>query len=268
MTAILSAHQLSFCYSNAKPVFTHLNLSISSGEVLTILGPNGIGKSTLLRCLTGLLTPTSGEIHLQGHLLAASSARQRAQQIAYVPQQINSRLSLSVLDFVVTGRTPYLRFSQAPGPSDYEIAHQALVRLGIETLSARTINTLSGGQLQLVTIAKALAQSPKLIILDEPTSALDFGRQQQVLSLIKRLAADGLAVILTTHDPNHALILNQTVGLFSQNGQLATGSAAQLLTETSLRETYQTNLKLLYVPELHRQVCELGLVDKLESSHD
>ncbi|EHL95130.1 ABC transporter, ATP-binding protein [Lentilactobacillus parafarraginis F0439] len=259
MTPILTTNHLKFHYPDQPPLFTNLDLSIASGEVMTILGPNGIGKSTLLQCVMGLLRPTGGAVDILGKSLLAIPTKQRAQLVAYVPQHSNLHVGLTVLDFVVTGRTPYLAFSQPPKPTDYALAEQALNRLGIASLASQTINTLSGGQLQLATIAKALVQEPKLIVLDEPTSALDFGRQQEVLTLILKLAADGIAVMMTTHDPNHAFILNQTVGLFDHSGHLTTGSPADLLTEANLRRTYHTALKLLYVPELQRNVCELQM---------
>lgn len=256
MTALLEASHLSYHYPHRKPLFQDLSFSVKRGQVLTLLGPNGIGKSTLLNCLTGLLTPTAGALRLNGHPLAQLTPRDRAKLVAYVPQQLPNTSGLSVLDFVVTGRTPYLNFAQSPGVADYDLARKTLTKLKVAELATHPINTLSGGQLQLVTIARALVQEPQLIILDEPTSALDFGRQQQVLTLVTQLAHDNFAVILTTHNPNHAFILNQQVGLFGTHGQFVAGDTS-LLTEERLRETYQTGLKLLFVPELHRTICEL-----------
>ncbi|MDC6395974.1 ABC transporter ATP-binding protein [Lactiplantibacillus pentosus] len=255
MTALLSGKHLAFRYGQQPDLFTDLNLELARGQVLTLLGPNGIGKSTLLKCLLGLLTPTAGQLELDGQPLAALTPKQRAQIIAYVPQTIPVTTSLSVRDYLLTGRTPYLNFAQSPGAADEELANDVLAQLHLTALADRAINTLSGGQAQLVTIARALVQQPQLIILDEPTAALDFGRQQQILQLVQQLAASGIAVILTTHNLNHALILKQHVGLFGAHGDFRTGGV-ELLTEERLQATYQTKLHLLYVPELGRMICE------------
>lgn len=255
MTALLSAEHLAFHYPKQTDLFTDLQLQLHHGEILTLLGPNGIGKSTLLKCLLGLLTPTAGTLTLNGQPLATLTPKQRARIIAYVPQTIPTTTSLSVRDYLLTGRTPYLNFAQSPGATDVALADRILKTLQLSELTARTINTLSGGQAQLVTIARALMQEPELIILDEPTAALDFGRQQQLLSLVQQLAGQNIAVILTTHNPNHALILKQRVGLFGASGHFNYGGI-ELLTEPRLRATYQTKLRLLYVPELGRTICE------------
>ena len=255
MTALLSAEHLAFHYPQQADLFTNLQLQLHHGEILTLLGPNGIGKSTLLKCLLGLLTPTAGTLTLNGQPLAALSPKQRARIIAYVPQAIPTTTSLSVRDYLLTGRTPYLNFAQSPGATDITLADHVLRTLQLSELTTHAINTLSGGQAQLVTIARALMQEPELIILDEPTAALDFGRQQQLLDLVQRLANQNIAVILTTHNPNHALILNQRVGLFGASGLFDCGGV-ELLTEARLQATYQTKLRLLYVPELGRTICE------------
>lgn len=255
--SILSVDQLAFHYPKQPALFSHLNCQLEPGQILTILGPNGIGKSTLLKCLMGLLKPTAGTISINDQPLTQQSIRQRAQLVAYVPQHVPDPGSLTVCDYVVTGRTPYLNFTQAPDAAEYHRAKSALTKLGLTGIANQPVNTLSGGQFQLVTIAKALVQEPKLVILDEPTSALDFGRQQEVLQLIKSLAEHHFAVIHTTHNPNHAFILGQQVGLFSPDGSFQTGEPNELLTEKRLQKTYQTPLKLIYEPALKRTICEL-----------
>ncbi|ANZ62753.1 iron ABC transporter ATP-binding protein [Secundilactobacillus paracollinoides] len=257
MTQILSADHLTFHYPDAKPLFADLSLSVETGEVLTLLGPNGIGKSTLLKCLLGFLKPSQGTVMLDSEPIDHLDNRSRARKIAYVAQTVDQSCQLCVRDYVVTGRTPYLNFSQQPGDAEYQVATNALKQLAIADLASQPVNTLSGGQLQLVTIAKALVQQPELIILDEPTSALDFGRQRQVIELIKQLSNDNYAIILTTHNPNHAFMINQKVGLFGQDGQFQIGATCDLLTQENLQNAYQTQLTLLYVDELKRTICEL-----------
>lgn len=255
--SLLQINQLSFHYSGQPSLFENLSCSLQDGEIMTILGPNGIGKSTLLKCLMGLLTPTSGTVTINDQPLSQLSPKQLAQIVAYVPQHVPDPGSLTVSDYLVTGRTPYLGFAQTPSEDDYQRVKDALEKLSLSDLKDQEVNTLSGGQFQMVTIAKALVQSPKLVILDEPTAALDFGRQKQVIQLIQSLAADHFAVLHTTHNPNHAFMLGHQVGLFSRDSHFETGQADQLLTEDRLKRTYGTDLKLIYEPELGRYVCEL-----------
>lgn len=255
--SLLQINQLSFHYPNQPSLFKNLSCNLQDGEILTILGPNGIGKSTLLKCLVGLLKPTSGTVTIEDQPLTQLSPKQLAQIVAYVPQHVPDPGSLTVNDYLVTGRTPYLGFAQTPGDDDYQRVKNTLAKLSLSDLKNQPVNTLSGGQLQMVTIAKALVQDPKLVILDEPTAALDFGRQKQVIQLIQSLSADHFAVLHTTHNPNHAFMLGHQVGLFSHEGYFETGQADQLLTEERLKRTYGTDLKLIYEPTLERYVCEL-----------
>ncbi|GAW99494.1 ABC transporter ATP-binding protein [Secundilactobacillus mixtipabuli] len=255
--SLLTMNHLSFHYTGQPNLFERLNCSIQNGEILTILGPNGVGKSTLLKCLMGLLKPSAGTITLEGQALTKLSARQIAQIVAYVPQHVANPGSLTVTDYLVTSRTPYLSFAATPREADYQIVRDNLAKLSLTHLQDQPVNTLSGGQFQMVTIAKALVQQPKLIILDEPTAALDFGRQKQVIDLISALAADHYAVLHTTHNPNHAFMLGHKVGLFSPDGHFETGQADQLLTENRLKKIYGTDLKLIYEATLGRYVCEL-----------
>lgn len=254
---LLQINHLSFHYQGQNDLFNDLTCQIQDGEILTILGPNGIGKSTLLKCLMGLLKPTAGAVSVAEQPLSSLTPRQLATMIAYVPQHVPDPGSLTVSDYLVTGRTPYLGFTQTPSDTDYQRVNDALAKLSLTDLKDRNVNTLSGGQFQMVTIAKALVQEPKLVILDEPTAALDFGRQKQVIDLIQSLAADHFAVLHTTHNPNHAFMLGHQVGLFSPDGRFETGTPNKLLTEERLKRTYETDLKLIYERDLGRVVCEL-----------
>ncbi|GAF35502.1 ABC transporter ATP-binding protein [Lentilactobacillus farraginis] len=261
MSAILTASRIAFHYPNQANLFTNLSLTINSGEIFTLLGPNGAGKTTLLKCLSGELIVNTGHIHLRGTDLTKIPGKKRARLLAYVPQITTITSPLSVLDFVVTGRTPFINFVNVPGKSDYQLAHNCLQELGLASLESKQMTALSGGQQQMIMIAKALLQKPKLIVLDEPTSALDFGRQRQVLRLLKKLANRHYAILLTTHNPNHALILNQKVGLFSNAGRLKIGTTADIITESHLATLYNAPLKITYVPQLGRNVCELAEFD-------
>lgn len=254
---LLTVANLSFSYHKSPAIFHNVNFGLEAGEILTILGPNGVGKSTLLKCLCGLLTPTRGTINLKDKNIHDLTHRQLAQQIAIVPQNYHINSGITVIDYLLTGRTPYLPLLQMPTKKDYEIAEHYLKEFNLNTLKERTFNSLSGGQQQLIAIIKALLQEPKLLILDEPMAALDISRQYELLKLIKKLANKRIAILLTTHLPDYALMLNTKIGLLSTKGTLITGSADDLITKEKLEELYKIPLSLTYLPELHRYTCQI-----------
>lgn len=253
----LHAEKLGFYYQPAQAIFKELTLTLASGEIHTILGPNGVGKSTLLKCLVGIQAPNAGQITLDNQPLDHLSPRQRARKLAFVPQ-INANstsVSLSVFDYVLLGRTPYQSLMAAPTTQDREQCRQLLATLKLTALSQRSFAALSGGQQQLVMIARALLQEPDLIILDEPTSALDLGNQVRVLRLINQLKQQGYGILLTTHDPNLALMLGGAVSLFTTVGHFETGPVQTILTSAKLSQAYQTPICVTSVAQQHRQVC-------------
>ncbi|QLL70032.1 ABC transporter ATP-binding protein [Lactobacillus sp. 3B(2020)] len=254
---LLCVNNLSYQYQANHPLLKGISFQLARGEILTLLGPNGIGKSTLLRCLTNLTNPTAGKITLQGTNLSRLSHRQRAQRMALVPQNYQVNADLSVFEYILMGRIPYHSFFGGPSPDDCQIAIHWLQKLGIVALKARPLNTLSGGQMQLVAITRALVQNPQLLILDEPMAALDIRRQAQVLGLIKHLQASGVTIIITSHLPNHAFILGGKVGLLMPNQTWLTGPVDKIATAKNLQTLYQTPLKVFYSPSLKRQICEI-----------
>lgn len=256
MIPLLKAADLCFSYPQEKQLFQNINFSLYAGEILTILGPNGIGKSTLLKCLCGLLYPASGKISLLEQPLSKISIHEIAQKIAYVPQISVPHCSLSVTDYLAIGKTTALAWFEVPATADYQAAATMLERLQLTALAQKRVDQLSGGQLQLVTIAQALMKNPAIIIFDEPTSALDIDKQQKILHLVKKLALNGKAVILTTHNPNHALELQSKTGLFFKNKKFKFGTWQKILTKDNLEHAYATHLKLFYEPHLQRMLCE------------
>lgn len=254
---LLTVNNLGFAYPNSPTVFHNVNFHVNPGEVLTVLGPNGVGKSTLLNCLCGLLIPTAGKVTLGSQELEKLSQRQRFQRVAYVPQKYQISAPITVMDFLLTGRTPYLSLLQMPTRCDQELASHYLTEFHLRSLASRPLNSLSGGQQQLVTIIKALLQEPQVLILDEPMAALDIRRQYELLKLIQRLQQRKLSIILTTHLPDHAFMLNDKIGLLGPTGNFMSGSAEALLTRENLEELYQVPLSLTYLPKLHRYTCQL-----------
>ncbi|WP_076461359.1 ABC transporter ATP-binding protein [Limosilactobacillus caccae] len=255
--ALLTVKELSFAYPRQEPVFNKIGFSVQPGEILALLGPNGVGKSTLLRCLLGLTPAISGSISLADQQIKQLTRRQIAQQIAYVPQDYQVNSNLTVSDFLITARAPYLGPFQVPREKDQQLVETLLKRFNLDQLKDHPLSSLSGGQQQLVTIIKALVQEPQILILDEPMAALDLNRQQVVLTLLKSLATTGMAIILTTHLPDHVFMLDSTVGLFMPGGKLLVGNSEQLMTKENLETVYQTPLSLTYLPELHRYTCQL-----------
>lgn len=257
--SLFEVNKIAFNYPRQRPVFDEVSFDVQAGEILTFLGPNGVGKSTLLECLLGFKRVTAGSIYLNGKQLSRLSRRSIAQQVAYVPQNYQVTTSLSVSDYLLTARSPYMHPLQTPGQADNQLVQECLDKFGLSSLSSRALSSLSGGQQQIIAIAKALIQKPQLLILDEPTAALDLKRQREVLMILKKLASQGIAVILTTHLPDQAFLLDSKVGLFFPGGKLVVGDRPLLMTEENLEKIYQTPLELSYVPNLKRYTCQFKL---------
>ncbi|GHU49325.1 iron ABC transporter ATP-binding protein [Spirochaetia bacterium] len=257
--SVLEVRNAAFSYnrdiSDGKPIFTDVSFSLKEGQILSIIGPNGCGKSTLLNCLANLLKLSAGEILLNGRAQRSFKKKEIARIIGYVPQLYTLSFGYSVRDYVVMGRAPYTGVFATPGEKEYEQADTALERMGIAHLAGRPYTEISGGERQQATIARVLVQKPRIIMLDEPTSALDYGNQMRTLELIQELAREGYAIIMTTHTPDHAIMLDDTVALLDRNGGLSVGSTAEIMREDVLKEIYRTNLKLVYVAEVGRTAC-------------
>jgi iron complex transport system ATP-binding protein len=222
-----------------------LNVRIATGEVLALLGPNGGGKTTLLKTLLGLLKPKAGEVQLGGKSLGLYSIRERARVVAYVPQVHVGTFAFTVETVVLMGRSAHGNLFSRPNAHDREVAQSALERFGIAQLSQRPYTEISGGERQLVLLARALAQEPQFIVLDEPTASLDFGNQGKVMREIKALAASGHGVLFTTHDPNHALRAADRAFLLRDGTCLAEGRVAQVLNRAQLEALYRAPVEQL-----------------------
>lgn len=235
--AELSIEALSTGYGQ-RLVGQDLSFDVRAGEVTCLLGANGCGKTTLLKTLLGLLPPLAGHIYIGQKSLSQIKPKALAKSLGYVPQAHQDLFPYTVLEMVLMGRTAHLAWSSTPSKQDGEIALACLAQLGIEYLASRQYTQLSGGERQMVLIARALAQQPEVLIMDEPTASLDFGNQIRVLAMIEQLKADGLAILLTTHQPEHAHQVADRVVLLHQGTILAYGKKEACLTAAHLARLY------------------------------
>lgn len=230
---------LCFGYPRGGHRLVDVSLSIREGEICCLLGPNGAGKTTLLRCLLNLLTPKRGTIRVHGLTIAALSARELARLVAYVPQSASTPFAFTAADIAVMGRTPHLSLSTTPSAADRRMARDCLERLGIGHLHDRPFSQLSGGERQLVLLARALVQQAPVLVLDEPTAALDYGNEVRLLGIVADLARDGRSVLMTTHQPGHALSYSSRTVLMRNGVIIADGAPAEVITSERLTALYE-----------------------------
>lgn len=234
---MIEINNLTVSYHGAPPVLKNISLRVDRGEVVNVLGPNGCGKTTLLRALLGLLPVPSGSVALDGCPLEKIGRRDLARSLAYVPQQHTGVFGFQVQDVVLMGRTarsPWLRFSA----EDRERAMHALEKVRLTHLAARSYLELSGGQRQMVLIARALAQDCAALVMDEPVTGLDYGNQFHLLDLIGELASSGPAILLTTHHPEQAVYLGGRAVLLKDGMLVADGPVVSVITEEQVRRLY------------------------------
>lgn len=239
---ILDVKNLAFGYHRDHVLFRNVNFSVDKGEIFSILGSNGIGKSTLLNCIANLLTPFEGEIFLNGTSMKEMDLPQIAKTIGYVPQMNDVAYAYEVRDYIVMGRAPYLGMFAKPSEKDYALTDQTMEELGISHLAGRAYTELSGGERQQVSIARAIVQQPDLIILDEPTNHLDYGNQLRMIQMIRKLAQAGYGVIITSHMPDHVLLLDGKVGILGDDGVLQVGKTREIMTKENLEKLYHVEI--------------------------
>lgn len=254
---MLRVEDAEFFYDNTgSKGFSNVGFSLNRGEVMCILGPNGCGKTTLLKCLIGLLKLSKGRVLLDDRDIGQLGRRDIATLVGYVPQLHQPAFPFTVLDAVLVGRAPHLNFMESPGKEDQEIAEMAIDAMGITALKDRPYTQLSGGEMQLVIFARVLAQQPKLLLLDEPTAHLDFGNQVRVLRTVGDLASTGLPVIMTSHFPDHAFLASSKVAVMKDNRFLAIGSPDEVITEERMEKIYGIKVKILDVEApARRKIC-------------
>ncbi len=238
MTDLLTFEQVSFGYRPGADVLRSFSLGIAAGTATVVLGPNGVGKSTLLHLALGWLTPASGRILLDGHPLLALPRRRRGRTIALVPQAERSPFEYTVLDYVMLARAPHLPPLAMPGPRDEQAAREAIEAAGLTALTDRPVPTLSGGEHQLALVARAVAQQPRLLLMDEPTAHLDLAHKARLIRLIRSLIAAGVTVLTSTHEPDIAAAIATHIVLVRGGRVLRAGPRAEVFTGIDLTATY------------------------------
>ena len=235
----LSVENGGFAYRKSGPaIFEDINFSVDSGEILAILGPNGAGKTTLLRCVTGMLKWSRGQSLLDGKPIRELRPSELWSRMAYVPQARGAATAYTAFETVLLGRSSRLNAFATPGKTDVDKARQVMEELGITGLAEKKCSAMSGGELQMVLIARALAAEPKVLILDEPESNLDFKNQLVVLDAMTKLAGEGMTCVFNTHYPAHALQRSSKALLLSKGGEYRFGSTASVVTEEAIRKAF------------------------------
>lgn len=250
MKDIIIIKDAGFSYG-AVPVFSGLDLSVRQGEVLCLFGPNGCGKTTLIDCVLGHLTLKSGAINIFGMEQRLYSNNELAKKIAYVPQTHQKTFPYSVRDVVVMGRTPHIPPLSSPSVIDFEIADAALNTIGISHLRNRIYTQISGGETQLVILARAIAQSSPVIMMDEPAAHLDFRHEFLFLETISRLVREqGLTIVMSTHSPNHAFHFENAglpvrIALMNEGRFVETGTPGSVLNQSNMKMMFGLETRLL-----------------------
>jgi len=242
----LEIRDLSFGYG-ARVVGSGVDFVLPRGQVLAVLGGNGCGKTTLFRTILGLLAPLEGFIAFEGRDLTRMTPPARAKLFAYVPQQQATAFAFTVTDAVLMGRAANIGWFAQPAPTDRALAAEALERVGIARLAGRPMTEISGGERQLALIARALAQGADVLVLDEPTANLDYGNKLRVLQEVERLRGEGRTILLSTHDPDHALAHADRALLLANGRMLAMAAVRDALTDETLTALYGVPVRVTEV---------------------
>ena len=250
----MTVQNLSFAYGE-REILHDISFSVEYGEFVSVLGPNGVGKSTLFRCMLGLLSPTKGGVFVDGLPVAQLGARALAEKIAYIPQSHSPVFNFSVYDMVLMGTTAQTGSFASPGKRQRSLTKKALKRLGIDHLADRGYASLSGGERQLVLMARAIAQEAKVLVMDEPSAALDFGNRMRVMHTVQSLTRDGYAVIQSTHDPEQAYMYSDKILALNSGRVVAFGTPQDTMDASLVSALYGVDVEVCSMREDKIRVC-------------
>ena len=250
---LMQVSHAGFSYDGKENIFENINFSVQKGDVFCILGPNGTGKTTLIKCINGLMKLSSGEILFNNKNIYSMNKTEIAKNIGYIPQIHNSTFPFSVMDVVLMGRSPHLEMFASPGENDIKIAEESLKTLNITHMRDVPYTEISGGEQQLVFLARILTQKPSILLLDEPTSHLDFGNQMRTLNIIEKLAKSGLSIVMSSHFPDQAFISANKVALMKGKNFIDIGAPEEVINEENMEKIYDIQVKIVDIE--HRKAC-------------
>ena len=235
-------------YSQDKPIIKNITFTLESGDTCALLGPNGVGKTTLFKTILNLIQPLAGHVYIDGDDTSQWKPRKRSKYMAYVAQAHIPTFPYLVRDVAMMGRLGQTSAMGQPSRHDYEIVEQALEDVGIRHLRDKVYTEISGGERQLLMIARALAQEPKILIMDEPTANLDYGNMVIVMKCIRELTqSKDLCIIFTTHMPDQAFLTNAKTAMMFRNEPLAFGPCNEVITKENLYKAYKTDIEILEI---------------------
>lgn len=250
----VSVQNVSFHYGD-RQVLRGVSFTAAPGAFVSVLGPNGVGKSTLFKCMLGILPRFTGDIRLEGQSVRGMDAKTLAKKVAYIPQSHYPAFNYSVLDMVLMGASARVNAFSQPGKKETEEALAALARLGIESFAYRDFTRISGGERQLVLIARALAQHSRLLIMDEPTANLDFGNQMRVLTSVRGLADEGYTILQSTHNPEQSYLFSHQILAMRDGAVIAQGTPGDVLTPELIRALYDIETRVESLFDDRMRVC-------------
>ena len=250
----IKIENLCFSYGSHE-VLKNVSFDAQYGQFLSVLGPNGVGKSTLFRCMLGLLPPARGSVSIDGTPISRLSASQLARRIAFIPQSHNPVFNYSVFDIVLMGTTAQTGTFSSPGKTQTELVDFALEALGISHLKDRSYGAISGGERQLVLIARAMAQQAKILVMDEPSASLDFGNRIRVMQTVQALAREGYCVIQSTHDPDQAYLYSDRVLALYEGQALAFGTPQEIISNELISTLYGVEVEVCSMQNDAIRVC-------------
>ena len=260
---ILKVENGCFGYPKQDEILTDINIQLDEGHILSVLGPNGIGKTTLLKCIIGLMPWSRGRSLLMGNDIRNMSSKEIWNTISYIPQSHGFSFSYTGLEMVMLGRSSHLGLFQQPGKKEIELAEQMMERVGITRLADKDCNRMSGGELQMVLIAKALINEPKLIILDEPETGLDFHNQILVLNMVEKLAhEENISAIMNTHYPTNAMSIADEAFMMNHRGERFYGKTGDILNEQNISRSFDVNVvvdEIIYQNKMIRSIIPVSL---------
>lgn len=257
----LSIQNASFGYHSSDTIWENINIDVFEGECLCLLGPNGCGKTTLFNCINNNFQLKTGQVLLNGRNVQEYTPTELARTMGTVFQEHSAPFPYTSLEVVRMGRTPHLKLLATPNKKDTERAYAIMEELGIAHLAGKRYTQISGGERQLVLIARTLCQEPEVILFDEPTSHLDFKNQAMVLKTVKKLSKKGMTIVMTSHFPNHVYKIATRVAMFGYQGMIAQGPVDEVMTEENLTKTYGVDVLIFdgIAGKMQTKFCEPNL---------